>query len=175
MTDLVDSMLEFSQAGNTLRRVFGPVEDPLERAIRTVRARPEFRGVNISVEREGQCETWFDQKKVERVFANLLLNACEAAPSELGRVEVNIHEEKDGIEIRITDNGPGVAEPIREKLFQPFSSFGKQSGIGLGLTISKKILQDHGGDLCLESTEIGRTVFKLKLPILVSEDEVLSG
>jgi signal transduction histidine kinase len=175
MTDLVDSLLEFSQAGKSLRRVFGPVEDSLERAIHTIKARPEFRGVNISITREGQCETWFDQKKVERVFANLLLNACEAVPSKLGNIEVDIREVKDGIEIRIVDNGPGVAEPIRGRLFQPFSSFGKQSGIGLGLTISKKILQDHGGDACLESTEVGRTVFKLKLPILVSEDEVLSG
>lgn len=175
MTDLVDSLLEFSHAGKSLRRVFGPVEDSLEHAIHTVKARPEFRGLNISITREGQCETWFDHKKLERVFANLLLNACEAVPSKLGNVEVNIRQAKDGIEIRIVDNGPGVAEPIREKLFQPFSSFGKQSGIGLGLTISKKILQDHGGDACLESTEMGRTVFKLKLPILVSEDEVLFG
>jgi signal transduction histidine kinase len=175
MTDLVDSLLEFSQAGKSLRRVYGSVEDSLEHAIHTVKARPEFRGVNISITREGQCETWFDQKKVERVFANLLLNACEAVPSKLGNIEVNIREVKDGIEIRIVDNGPGVAEPIREKLFQPFSSFGKQSGIGLGLTISKKILQDHGGDACLESTQAGRTVFKLKLPILVSEDEVFSS
>jgi signal transduction histidine kinase len=175
LTDLVDSLLEFSQAGKSLRRVFSPVEDTLERAIHIVRARSEFQRVNISVVREGQCETWFDQKKVERVFANLLLNACEAVSPESGKVEVSLREEKDGIGIRITDNGPGVAQAIREKLFQPFSSFGKQSGIGLGLTISRKILQDHGGDVCLESTEAGRTIFKLKLPVLVSEDEVVPG
>ena len=61
--------------------------------------------MNISVSREGRCETWFDQKKVERVFANLLLNACEAVPYETGRVEVNLREGKDGVEIRIADNG----------------------------------------------------------------------
>jgi signal transduction histidine kinase len=82
MTDLVDSLLEFSQARESLRRVFGPVETALEHAIRTLRARPEFRGLDIAVLREGRCETWFDQKKVERVFANLLLNACEAVPPQ---------------------------------------------------------------------------------------------
>jgi signal transduction histidine kinase len=168
MTDLVDSLLEFSQARESLRRVFGPVETTLEHAIHTVRARPEFHRMDISVLREGRCETWFDQKKVERVFANLLLNACEAVPPQSGKIEVNLREGKDVVEIRIVDNGPGVAEPIRRRLFQPFTSYGKQNGIGLGLTISQKIFQDHGGDVSLESTEMGRTVFKLTLPILVS-------
>ncbi len=172
MTDLVDSLLEFSQVRESLRRVFGPIEATLERAVHTVRARPEFRGLNISVLREGRCETWFDQKKVERVLANLLVNACEAVSPESGRIDVNLREGKDGVEIRIMDNGPGVAEAIRGRLFQPFTSYGKQNGIGLGLTISQKIIQDHGGEVCLESTEVGRTVFKLTLPILISGDGV---
>jgi len=172
MTELVDSLLEFSQARESLRRVFGPIEFTLERAIQTVRARPEFHRLNISVLREGRCETWFDHKKVERVFANLLVNACEAVPPESGKVDVNLREGEDEIEIRIMDNGPGVAEAIRGRLFQPFTSYGKQNGIGLGLTISQKIVQDHGGEVCLESTEVGRTVFKLTLPILISGDGV---
>jgi signal transduction histidine kinase len=170
MTDLVDSLLEFSQARESLRRVFGPIEPTLERAIHTVRARSEFRRLNISVLREGRCETWFDQKKVERVFANLLVNACEAVSPESGKIEINLREGKDEVEIRITDNGPGVAEALRGRLFQPFTSYGKQNGIGLGLTISQKIVQDHGGEVCLESTAVGKTVFKLTLPILISGD-----
>src|SRR5215475_2255948 len=174
LTDLVDSLLEFSQARESLRRVFGPVEDAVERAIDTVRARPEFQGVCISVDREGRCETWFDHKKVERVFANMLLNACEVVPVESGRIEVKLCEGKEGIEIRIADNGPGVAEPVRAKLFQPFTSYGKRNGIGLGLAICQKIFRDHGGSACLESTEAGKTVFKLVLPTVIS-DEVLSN
>ena len=175
LTDLVDSLLEFSQARESLRRVFGPVEDAVERAIHTVRARPEFQGVNISVCREGRCETWFDRKKVERVFANMLLNACEVVPLESGKIEVKLRECESGVEIRIADNGPGVAEPIRAKLFQPFTSFGKRNGIGLGLAISQKIICDHGGSASLESTGAGKTVFKLVLPIPVSGDPVLSN
>lgn len=172
MTDLVDSLLEFSQARESLRRVFGPIEATLERAVHTVRARPEFHRLNISVLREGRCETWFDQKKVERVLANLLVNACEAVSPESGRIDVKLREERGGVEIRIMDNGPGVAEAIRGRLFQPFTSYGKQNGIGLGLTISQKIIQDHGGEICLESSEVGMTVFKVTLPILISGDGV---
>ena len=170
MTDLVDSLLEFSHARESLHRVFGPLEQTAERARRTVQAHPQFHRVNIAIGCEGRCETWFDQKKMERALVNFLLNACEVAPRDSAKIEINLREEKARVEIRIADNGPGIPPAIRDKLFQPFVSYGKQNGIGLGLAIGQKILQDHGGDVSLESTEPGKTVFKLTLPILVSED-----
>jgi len=170
MTELVESLLEFSKARESLRRVFGPLEPAVKRAVQTVRARPDFKGLQISVARNGKCETWFDQKKMERVFSNLVLNACEAAPPESGAIEIDLREGKDDVEVRISDNGPGVAEPVRQRLFQPFTSYGKQNGIGLGLTISQKIMQDHGGAIILESSGRGRTVFCLTLPMRVTGD-----
>jgi len=175
MTDLVDSLLEFAQARESLHRVFGRLEDAATRAIQMVRARSEFRNIKISIVRDGRCETWFDEKKVERVLANMLLNACEAVSKDTGSVSVDLREGKNEIEIRIMDNGPGVADAIREKLFQPFISYGKQNGIGLGLAICQKIFQDHGGDARLESSEAGRTVFRLTLPLLVSADGVFQA
>ena len=170
MTDLVESLLEFSKARESLTRLFGPIEPAVKRAIQTVRARPDFQSLQISVVREGKCETWFDQRKMERVFSNIVLNACEAAPPPSGNIEVNLREGKDDVEVRVIDNGPGVPESVRQRLFQPFTSYGKQNGIGLGLTISQKILQDHGGRICLESSESGRTVFRLTLPMRVAGD-----
>jgi len=120
--------------------------------------------VNISVVCEGSGEGWFDQRRMERVFRNLLLNACQAAPRSGGKVEVIISDAEKGLEIRVTDNGRGIPESIRQTLFQPFVSFGKENGTGLGLTVAQKIFQDHGGDICVESTAAGRTVFKLVLP-----------
>ncbi len=166
MTDLIDSLLEFSNARESLRRVFGKVEDTVVGAVHAVHAHPDFHRSNIAIQCEGNCETWFDQKKVERALVNILRNACEVAPSESGQVEVKLRETKGNVEIRVSDNGPGVPPPIREKLFQPFVSFGKQNGVGLGLAIVQKIFEDHGGDASLESTEPGKTVFKLTLPIL---------
>ena len=77
MTDMVDSLLEFSKARESLRRVFGSVEETVERALHTVHAHPGFHHVNVSVSQSGRCETWFDQKKVERALVNVLLNECE--------------------------------------------------------------------------------------------------
>jgi len=104
----------------------------------------------------------------------MLLNACEVVPPDSGKIEVSLCESAYGVEIRIADNGPGVAEPVRAKLFQPFTSYGKRNGIGLGLAICHKIFRDHGGSACLESTGAGKTVFKLVLPIVASEDGVLA-
>ncbi|HEY1424976.1 MAG TPA: HAMP domain-containing sensor histidine kinase, partial [Candidatus Acidoferrum sp.] len=170
MTELVESLLEFSKARESLRRVFGPVEPAIKRAVQIVRARPDFQGLQISVARQGKCETWFDQRKMERVFSNIVLNACEAVPPGFGAVDIDLREGKDDLEVRISDNGPGVAEPVRQRLFQPFTSYGKQNGIGLGLTISQKIMQDHGGAIALETSETGRTVFRLTLPMRVTGD-----
>jgi signal transduction histidine kinase len=174
LIDLVDSLLEFSQARHSLRRVFGSVGDSVEQARSKVMAHPGFHSVTISIDCEGRCETWFDARKVERALVNLLRNACEFVPRDSGLVCVSVREARHQVEIRIQDNGPGVPGPIRERLFEPFVSYGKQNGIGLGLAIGQKIFRDHGGDVCLESSEPGKTVFRLTLPILVSEDEMVS-
>jgi signal transduction histidine kinase len=170
MTDLVDSLLEFSRAREHTHLVFGSLEKTILRAIQTVRARPEFRKIGIGVVCEGHGDSWFDPKKLERVFHNLLLNACEVMSPESGRIEIDIREAKERIEIRVADNGPGIPEQVREKLFQPFVSYGKENGTGLGLTVVQKIVQDHGGEALLESTSSERTVFKILLPVHASAD-----
>jgi len=164
MTDLVESLLEFSRAREHLRPVYGRMADTANRAVHAVQRHPEFNGVDIQVSCEGRDEGWFDPKKMERVFLNLLLNACAAVPRDSGHVEVNIREAKKGLEVRVEDNGPGIPEPIRDTLFEPFVSYGKENGTGLGLTVVQKISQDHGGDVSIEATGAGRTVFKLVLP-----------
>jgi len=63
----------------------------------------------------------------------------------------------------VTDNGPGVPEKIRESLFEPFVSEGKQKGTGLGLTLAHCIAIDHGGDVILLSSRVGETVFQMRV------------
>jgi signal transduction histidine kinase len=107
---------------------------------------------------------WFDPRKLERALYNLLLNACEAAPSSAGRVRVTIRHDEESVTIAVSDNGPGIAEPIRDQLFHPFVSYGKENGTGLGLTVVQKIVQDHGGKVVMERTADARTVFRITIP-----------
>jgi signal transduction histidine kinase len=169
MTEMIESLLEFSRTRESLHLVRGNVEEAIERAVQMARARPEFEGIAISIDCNSGSECWFefDPKKLRRVFDNLLVNACEAVSRNSGRIEVLLRETPKGLEIRIKDNGAGVPESIRDKLFMPFVSFGKERGTGLGLTVAQKIMQEHGGSVVLESSAPGSTVFKLFLPLTV--------
>jgi len=164
MTDEISSLLGFSKQREALKLRFGSVGEVIERAIQTVKALPEFEFIAITMPRKSECVGWFDPGKLERVMLNLLFNACEAVPPDSGKIEVNCRNSDQGIEIRVADNGPGIPDAIRENLFQPFVSYGKEKGIGLGLTAVHKIMQDHGGDVWVESTGPEGTVFRLRLP-----------
>ena len=168
MTDLIDSLLEFSRTPESLRPAHGNVADSVERAIQAIRAHPEFHHVQVSLQQDGNSWGWFDGRKLERVFYNLLLNACEAVPLEAGRIEISMRGLPDAVEIRVADNGRGILESVRARLFEPFVSAGKENGTGLGLTVVQKIVQDHGGDVVVEKTSAEGTVFKLSLPLAAS-------
>ncbi len=165
MTDLIDSLLEFSRTRESLRPAYGNVRDSVERVVAAIRSHPEFHPVRITLSQEGNSSGWFDSKKLERVLYNLLLNSCEAVTLEAGCIHVGLNEVPGGMEIRVSDNGHGIPEIIRDQLFEPFISHGKENGTGLGLTVVQKIIQDHGGDVVVEKTSSEGSVFRLLLPL----------
>jgi signal transduction histidine kinase len=110
---------------------------------------------------------------LERVFLNLLLNACEAVPRETGRIWVTLRQTEAGIEARISDNGRGIATAVRDTLFEPFVSCDKENGTGMGLTVVQKIIQDHGGEIAVESSSAAGTVFRLFLPAKSSPEKAV--
>jgi signal transduction histidine kinase len=170
MTELIDSLLEFSRTRESLRLTYGNVREAVDRVVQAVRSHPHFHPVRISIRQQGNCTGWFDTKKVERALYNLLLNACDAVSGEDGRISIELTEINHGVQIRVVDNGPGIPESIRTKLFEPFVSYGKENGTGLGLTVVQKIIQDHGGDIVLEKTSEEGTVFRVNLPLVSSSN-----
>jgi signal transduction histidine kinase len=165
MTDLIDSLLEFSRTRESLRPSYGNVKDSLDRVVVAVRSHPHFHPAKITLSQKGKGQGWFDSHKLERAFYNLLLNASEAIPGAGGEISVELQDTAEGVQIRFADNGRGVPEAIRGKLFDPFVSYGKENGTGLGLTVVQKIIQDHGGDVVVESTSEHGTVFCITLPL----------
>jgi signal transduction histidine kinase len=169
MTDLIDSLLEFARTRESLNPTYANISETVHRAVQAVKLHPRHQGTLIEAESNGQSLAWFDPRKLERALYNLLLNACEAAPSSDGRVRITAGPSGSLLTIAVSDNGPGIAEPIRDKLFHPFVSYGKENGTGLGLTVVHKIVQDHGGEVLMERAE-GRTVFRITLPGRAVED-----
>jgi len=164
MTDLIDSLLEFARTRESLTPAYASVSETIQRAVLAVRLHPRHHNRSIDVLCGSQVSGWFDQRKLERALYNLLLNACEAAPPVGGTVEVTAAAVADSITISVADNGPGIAESIRDRLFHPFVSYGKENGTGLGLAVVQKIVQDHGGEIFVERTVQCKTVFQIVLP-----------
>jgi len=103
-----------------------------------------------------------ERARMERVFLNLFENALEVMRGG-GSVEVSAHSDDEAVLIAVKDTGPGIRPEVRGRLFQPFVTFGKKNGLGLGLALSRQTLLDHGGDLWVNGTGPGAE-FHMRLP-----------
>lgn len=104
-----------------------------------------------------------DSAQLQQVLVNLGLNSLDAMPRG-GSIEVDIRKVNPGmVEIRFSDTGPGIAAEIVPRLFQPFVS-GKETGLGLGLVISRRIAENHGGELFAVHRPQEGACFVLRLP-----------
>ena len=124
---------------------------------------PEFEefGVRFEVDDQTSGVGYFDEGKMRRVVINIARNARQAmshAPSradgEAWRCVWRLRGSPEGLVFEITDNGPGIPEVIRERVFEAFTTLNKAEGTGLGLAIVKRIVDEHEGRLAL-TTETG--------------------
>ena len=164
LTDLIDSLLELSRPAEALNLTETAVEHSASRAIELIHAHPEFHKVRVGITSSGVHYAMCDPRKMERVFYNLLLNSCQSVQARGGHVSVAVENSNSQLDIRIIDDGPGLDASIRDRVFHPFVSHGKENGTGLGLTIAQKIVQDHSGQLQVEESAPGRTVMRITLP-----------
>ena len=172
MNGMVSSLFEFSKGRDTFRPAVRNIVDTVERAIRMTRVRQEFRLITIQHHHRGLAVGWFDSNRLERVIANLVLNACEAVSADLGLIVITTTGTQAGLEIGVWDNGPGIPPEIHDSVFQPFVSYGKAEGSGLGLVIAKKIVEDHGGEIYLDGGSETGTLFKITIPFAIPEEAI---
>jgi two-component system sensor histidine kinase HydH len=149
---------ELSRAWHDLHQ---PVSDVLQVAQENLHAQ------QISIEQHlspDLPQIFLDRQKIKGVIWNLILNAKEAMPKG-GRLIVSTGiVDSASVEISIEDTGPGIAGDEAEQLFQPFFTT-KPEGVGLGLTMSRKIVEKHGGNLSLIDRPEGGTKARVLLPI----------
>jgi len=107
-----------------------------------------------------------DANGIHQAVLNLLSNALDAVQPETGAVTISCSFDGDNqqFSIEVTDNGEGISPGQRKRLFQPFESNKGLKGTGLGLVVTKKIVDEHGGKISVESTEGKGTTFTLTLP-----------
>jgi two-component system, NtrC family, sensor histidine kinase HydH len=168
LNGIVSRFLDFARPTPMDRR---PTEIPplLERALKVIRDRQA--GAHVEVEQEYAPDlpvVSVDAELCEQVFTNLALNAYQAMGEQGGTLRVKARRDnsgpKAGVEIDFEDSGPGVPAELREQIFNPFFTT-KKDGVGLGLPIVSKILDEHRGSIRLLSEPGEGARFRIFLPL----------
>jgi two-component system sensor kinase FixL len=112
-----------------------------------------------------------DKVQIQQVLLNLVRNAMEAMEQSERRELLIASRPREGdvVEVSVADTGPGIAPEIAAQLFQPFVTT-KRYGMGVGLSISRSIVESHGGQIMVEPNRDGGTVFRFTMPGVTSED-----
>ena len=141
-----------------------PVSQPVFRALEFVAPQARERGTRLEREEaSAEPDVLCEPELVQQVAVNLIVNAMQALGSG-GRITVRILDAEDGeggFEVR--DDGPGISEDLRERIFQPFVT-ARQGGVGLGLTFVKRVVHDHRGSVTVDSEPGAGTVIRVRLP-----------
>ena len=141
----------------------------IENALILVRERANQRGIRLGSaidERLGMVSG--DERKVKQVLLNLLSNALKFTP-EGGRIDVSARVHDDVAEVSVTDTGVGIAPEDQEAVFEEFRQVGtadkKVEGTGLGLALSRKFIELHGGRIWVKSQVGHGSTFTFTLPV----------
>jgi signal transduction histidine kinase len=146
---------------------------------------PKAEGRNVAI----QCQlpkrplvVQADEAQLRQVLLNLLLNALDAVHNggeilvdarqddEEGAGERSGQRRRPCVSLRVSDNGRGLPAHDRDRIFEPFFST-KDTGLGLGLAISQRIVEAHGGELAALDREGDGAVFRIRLPLRATDDE----
>ncbi len=164
-TQIVKGLLEFARQ-NPPQKVSTNINELIERVTQLLENQASFQNIRIVKDLDHTLPPIkLDKSKIQQVFWNLMLNACQAMPKGGQLLIANkLSADKKYIEVRFIDNGVGIPKENLNKLFDPFFTT-KGSGAGLGLAVSYGIIQQHEGKIEVKS-ELGQgTVFTLSLPI----------
>jgi signal transduction histidine kinase len=166
MTSMIKELLQFVRGESSIliRKVYlqqfmADVEDMLKH----LAGNRDGITVTTSVGYRGAVR--MDDLKMKRAIANLGKNAIEALAGHGGTVSVSAEQIGDQVEIAVKDSGPGLPPEIEGRLFEQFATHGKKDGTGLGLSLVKKIVEDHGGEIRVESRRGEGVTFRLRLPL----------
>lgn len=145
----------------------------VENAIDSVSLSIESAGIELAVTDLAPCRVIGDPARLQQVTWNLLTNAFKFTPVR-GRIQVALHRNDGMVELTVTDSGQGLTPESIDKLFEPFWQVGQGSaqarkGLGLGLAISRHIVELHGGTIAAESRGLGHgATFRVSLPLASS-------
>lgn len=180
---LLQTFLDFARPAQLEKR---PIElrAIINQTVSLLARRAQHQGVQIQTNFDAVSYTVeADPMQIRQLLLNLLLNALDAV-SRNGTIWIELQHVVDAdsngsergalrTELRVADNGKGLPPGDRERIFEPFFST-KETGLGLGLPICRRILESHGGEIVASDRDGGGTVFTVRLPRLTADDLAVS-
>ncbi|MGL5048799.1 MAG: sensor histidine kinase [Shewanella sp.] len=143
----------------------------IKQALTIVQPAIDKQGVELDVQLpSGHNQVWGDKVRLQQVFVNLMSNAIVAMQQSLKRQLVIRVTSEDKFCISIQDSGPGVRESQMEKIFEPYFTTNERHGLGLGLSISQRIIESMQGQINVANAEEGGAIFQIILPIYLLEE-----
>lgn len=169
MIDTISDFLKFSRPELPSREWFS-LRSCLNEVIQVSKAAPSWPlSATISVRFAESIDIWADRKMMFTVLNHLIQNALAFCPPGRELIEIDADEIRksdagDTIRITVVDNGPGIAEENKEKIFEPFFT-SRADGTGLGLAIVRQILTEHDGEITVDGSLLGGARFSVYLPL----------
>jgi len=175
LEEIVDDFLSFAR-GFDLELAPTDVNDLVTEVITFVEPEAQRARVGLRTAFEDVPPIPADRTYLQQVLLNLLLNARQAIEEQDGGGEIFVTTRRrdDGVAIVVTDTGPGIADDVQPRIFDVYFST-KKGGTGLGLPMCRRIVEEHGGTIEVES-ELGKgTSFTIRMPAVASVDGAPSG
>ena len=159
--EMIEDILEFGRDKTTLD--FRPVNiyEYFKEVIELFGERDDGKGIEINIISGKDLFYEIDPFKMKRVLLNLMKNAREAIDVK-GKIEIGAEKTKTGIKLFVRDNGKGMPPEVVSRIFEPFFTHGKR-GTGLGMTVVRKIVEDHNGEIKIDSAVGKGTMFNILL------------
>ncbi len=144
------------------------INELVESTLSLLKTQPIFLNINTKIELDGNIpQINMDPGQIQQVLINIIMNAVEAMEGKGDLIiKTEFSEDKSFVLISISDTGPGVKPEFMKKIFEPFFTTKEaRQGVGLGLSISKRIIEDHKGTIEIVSEQGKGATFKIRLPI----------
>jgi signal transduction histidine kinase len=165
LNHMVAELLEFTRGGRTeLAPQWFPLADYLKEIAERLHRHYGSRGIRVDLRVDYDGEILADRSRLDRALWNLAANACQAMPGG-GVLQLRARDVRGELRLEVEDEGSGIPEEIRHRIFEPFFSYGKSEGIGLGMATAKKIVEDHRGRIELGASSGTGALVVILLPI----------
>jgi two-component system, NtrC family, sensor histidine kinase HydH len=172
-TGIISDLLELARDRPLERHPVSDLSDLIRSCIREV---PQHSSLDIAVELPADLPApKIDEKQVRRLLVNLINNARQALEGRTdGRVVISAERELDKLLLIVGDNGAGIADEVRYRLFEPLATT-RSKGLGLGLALCRRIAEKHGGDIRALNPARGGARFEVRLALAFDEDGTTDG